>query len=295
MLGNDANGEANSWSSSSSVTLSEETFKELRAIIRDHAGIWFPDNKRYLVESRVEPRLTATGADSFEEYVRQLSGGAKRKEIERLVNAVTINETCFFRHRDQFETIANDLLPRISDRRDVRDGKLRLWSTACSAGDEAYSLAMAGRAWNQSRFRKATIEVVGTDIDTEALEHARQGCYRERAVRKVPEKYLERFFDHQDGKYVVRESIREMVRFCKVNLTDSFRVRQMGPFDIIVCANVLIYFADKVEQKVVKALYQTLRPGGYFLVGGPETLGDLDVTLDTVRDAGTLAYRKPSK
>ena len=276
------------------ASLSRQTFNRLRDLVREHAGIDFPDEKRYLLESRVKPRLLAQEVPDFETYADRLEQGDTR-EIARLVNAVTINETAFFRHPSQFEALEDTILPELVRlHQQERSGPMRLWSAACSAGDEAYSLAILIRDTIGPRHPRMDYEIVGTDIDTEVLEEARAGRYRKRSVRNVPPAYLRDYFDRSGEAFVVDPAIRDMVEFRPLNLTDAQDMRRMRNFDLIMCANVLIYFNETSKKNVLQGLYRSLRPGGYLFVGGSEALGELDVPLEPVRHEGALAYRRPT-
>ncbi|WP_118831480.1 CheR family methyltransferase [Salinibacter ruber] len=276
------------------ASLSRQTFNRLRDLVREHAGIDFPDEKRYLLESRVKPRLLAQEVPDFETYADRLEQGDTR-EIARLVNAVTINETAFFRHPSQFEALEDTILPELVRlHQQERSGPMRLWSAACSAGDEAYSLAILIRETIGPRHPRMDYEIVGTDIDTEVLEEARAGRYRKRSVRNVPPAYLRDYFDRSGEAFVVDPAIRDMVEFRPLNLTDAQDMRRMRNVDLIMCANVLIYFNETSKKNVLQGLYRSLRPGGYLFVGGSEALGELDVPLEPVRHEGALAYRRPT-
>ncbi len=276
------------------ASLSRQTFNRLRDLVREHAGIDFPDEKRYLLESRVKPRLLAQEVPDFETYADRLEQGDTR-EIARLVNAVTINETAFFRHPSQFEALDDTILPELVRlHQQERSGPMRLWSAACSAGDEAYSLAILIRETIEPRHPRMDYEIVGTDIDTAVLEEARAGRYRKRSVRNVPPAYLRDYFDRSGEAFVVDPAIRDMVEFRPLNLTDAQDMRRMRDFDLIMCANVLIYFNETSKKDVLQGLYRSLRPGGYLFVGGSEALGGLDVPLEPVRHEGALAYRRPT-
>jgi chemotaxis protein methyltransferase CheR len=276
------------------ASLSRQTFNRLRDLVREHAGIDFPDEKQYLLESRVKPRLMAQEVPDFETYADRLEQGDTR-EIARLVNAVTINETAFFRHPSQFEALEDTILPELVRlHQQERSGPMRLWSAACSAGDEAYSLAILIRETIEPRHPRMDYEIVGTDIDTAVLEEARAGRYRKRSVRNVPPAYLRDYFDRSGEAFVVDPAIRDMVEFRPLNLTDAQDMRRMRNFDLIMCANVLIYFNETSKKDVLQGLYRSLRPGGYLFVGGSEALGELDVPLEPVRHEGALAYRRPT-
>lgn len=276
------------------ATLSEQTFNQLRSIIRDRAGIQFPEEKRYLLESRVHARLVACELSSFEAYVQHLQNGHDSDEMTHLLNAVTINETSFFRHKKQFEALRDVFLPEVIEQRQEENAKtVRLWSAACSAGDEAYSLAIIIKERLKPRFPHMNFQVLGTDINTEVLDEARAGKYRRRAIRNVPATYLRKYFHETGDTFVLQPSIREMVTFKPLNLTSSRDMRRMRDFDVVMCANVLIYFDQKQKKQVLQSMYRALRPGGYLLVGGSEALGDAASQFESVQKKGALAYRRP--
>jgi len=276
------------------ATLSKETFDQLRRILRERAGLEFPDEKRYLLESRVRPRLVACGVSDFEGYVRYLHQNDAAAEFTHLMNAVTINETSFFRHRAQFDALKHELLPAVIEERQREGGhRVRLWSAACSAGDEAYSLAILVREQMQPRYPHVEFEIIGTDINTEMLDMARAGRYRKRAIRNVPTAYLHKYFQRLDETFVLEPSIRDMVTFRPLNLTDEYDMRRMRDFDVVMCANVLIYFADSVKEQVLDSLHRALRPGGYLFVGGSEALGGAASRFESKQEGDALFYRRP--
>lgn len=284
----------NKWTKATEATLSEPTFNQLRALIREHVGISFRDNKRYLLESRVRSRLLACQVEDYEAYVRYLRENKNSREMTHLVNAVTINETSFYRNPAQFEALAQDLLPTlIAQRRREGTRRVRLWSAACSTGDEAYSLAIIIKERLKPRFPHVQFDIVATDIDTDVLDTARAGRYRARAVRNVPTAYLHKLFQRDGDAYVLHSSVRDMVTFRQLNLVDPAAMRSMRNFDVVMCANVLIYFNESKKKRVLQSLRRALRPGGYLFVGGSEALGGSSIPFAPVRTEGALAYQRP--
>lgn len=274
--------------------LSRRTFDELRAFIYDQTGIYFRDNKRYLLESQVGRRLKQLGLSSFDEYADLVQNGHRRTELPALVNAITINETFFFRHPNQYTAIAEVLLPKLITQRTGRR-RVRIWSAACSTGDEAYTLALLIREQVQPRFPATRFEIVGTDINTEVLATARAGSYSPYAVRNIPPAYLDTYFTCENGRYVLNPALREMVRFKHFNLTDRHTIHRFRNFDIILCANVLIYFDDETKQGVISNLYNSLAPGGYLFVGTSETLHGVTQAFQPTRLGDTIAYKKEKR
>ncbi len=270
--------------------LSQRSFDALRALIYDHTGIHFRDNKRYLLESQVRRRLKALQLGSYEEYVQLIQNGKRRTELPALVNAVTINETFFFRHPKQYKAIANTLLPKLiteSNRRHIR-----IWSAACSTGDEPYTLALLIHDQVKERFPGVQFSIVGSDINTDVLETARAGRYGDYAVRNIPEAYLRKYFQHEGNHYLIAPEVARMVSYKHLNLTDHQALTRLRRFDIILCANVLIYFDTETKQAVITNLYDRLQRGGYLFVGTSETLHGVTRALKPVRFSKTIAYQK---
>lgn len=272
--------------------LAEDTFVRLRTFIYDQTGIYFQDNKRYLLESRVGRRVSALGLPDFNAYYHHVQNGGMRTELPMLVNAITINETFFFRNTAQLEVLEDEILPEIVRQREV-DGsrRIRLWSAACSSGDEPYTLALLIKERIQPRYPHIRFEVVGTDINTEVLDNAKQATFGQYAVRNVPPEYS-KYFRQEGDNYTLDPSVRELVSFKHLNLMDKRGMLFMRGFDVILCANVLIYFDNHSKQQVVGSLYNSLNPGGYLLVGFSETLYGVTQALQPVRFSKTIAYRK---
>ena len=274
-----------------STRLSETAFNELRTFISEQTGIHFRDNKRYLLESQVGRRLKALGVPSFEEYVRLLRNGRQPSELPHLVNAVTINETFFFRHPNQYQALADELIPALAE---AKSGlrRIRIWSAACSTGDEPYTLAIIMKEQVQPRFPRLRFEIVGTDINTDVLDTAREGIYGSYAVRNISPTLLRKYFRPEGDRYHLSPEVRKMVSFKRINLTDHSSMRSMRNFDVVLCANVLIYFDEHVKQQVTADLYSSLTPGGYLFVGTSETLHGVTRAFQPVRLDKTIVYQK---
>ncbi len=280
------------------ASLSDATFHELRAFIYERTGLYFRDNKRYLLENRLGRRLAALGLPDFEAYLALLRGAGARAEADALFNAVTINETYFFRHADQHALFVGHLLPELIEER-LRRGqrRVRLWSAACSTGDEPYTLALLIRETLRTRYPHVAFEILGTDLNTDVLAHARRGFFSSYAVRNVPPALLRQYFQaHGDGPnrtYELDRRVRSMVTFQTLNLVDPAGMARMRDVDAAFCANVLIYFDDEAKRQVAGHLYHALRDGGYLFVGVSETLYGVTQSFQPTRFAQAVAYRKP--
>ncbi len=269
--------------------LSEATFEALRTLIYDKTGIHFPDNKRYLLESRVGRRLSALQMHTYEDYYRFLQNGGFRQEMPEFINSITINETFFFRQPEQMEMLKNDLVPAAVARGASR---VRIWSAACSTGDEPYTIALVIKEQLQPKYPNVRFEVVGTDINSEVLNTARSGLYSRYAVRNIPEPIFKRYFKEAGDQFQLSEDVRRMVAYKQVNLMDRAAMAGLFQFDIVFCANVLIYFDGRAKQQVVQALYNSLNQGGFLLLSFSETLYGVSQSFRPVRFGKNIAYQK---
>lgn len=273
--------------------LSAELFEQFRDFIYRETGIYFQDHKKYLLESRVGRRVATLGQPDYRAYFDHLRSIGARTEMPHLINAITINETFFFRNPAQFDALEADVLPDLIARR-MQDGsrRLRIWSAACSTGDEPYTLALMLRERLAPRHPQMRFEVIGTDINTEVLDTARAGVYGPYAVRNIPPNYLRSYFTQDGDAYTLSPEIRRMVTFKRLNLMDRMGMQMMRGIDLILCANVLIYFDEDSKKQVISSFYNSLNPGGYLLVGFSETLYGVTQAFQPVRYAKTIAYKK---
>ncbi len=276
-----------------STKLPDDLFQQLRKLIYEHTGIFFADNKKYLLESRVSRRLTAMGVDTFKDYYGELMNGAGPVEMPHLINAITINETFFFRNEPQLAALEGTILPELIERkRQIGSNKVRIWSAASSTGEEPYTIELIIREKFHSRFPGMKFEVVGTDINTQVLDVARRGIYKEYSIRNTPKNYLDRYFKQEEDKFVLNEEIRRTAEFRQLNLFDKIGMKMMRDFDVVFAANVLIYFDFNSKQAVVSSIYDSLNRGGYFFVGYSETLYGLSQAFKPVHFDKAIAYRK---
>lgn len=277
--------------SSPKTTLSEETFSRLRSIITDQTGIRFRDNKRYLLESQLFRRLTELDLPSFEDYLHFIQNGHCENELPHLISAITINETSFFRHPVHYEVIKDELVPSLIEQNNRASPRVRFWSTACSTGDEPYSLAILVKEHLAPRYPNVRFEIVASDIDVGALATARRGTYGTYAVRHLP-RYAQKYFTKTDDGYQLDAELRRMVTFRHLNLTDPQPLPFLRNFDIVLCANVLIYFHREAKRIALKHVYDNLTPNGTLLIGVTETLTEYTQAFHPVRVGDALVYQK---
>ncbi len=272
--------------------LSGPLFEQYRDIIYEKTGIYFQDNKKYLLESRIRRRLKSSGHPDYQSYLQHLQNEGMRSELPELLNAITINETSFFRIIPQVDVLQKHILPNIIAEREKTTRQVRIWSAGCSTGNEPYTIALIVKDHLIPCYPHIQFEIIGTDLNTEMLEIARAGVYSPHAVRNVPPAVLERYFIKRRDRFELKPEVRQMVRFFRQNLSDRVSMANMHHFDLVLCANVLIYFDTRSKQQVVMALYDSMNPGGYLLVGFSETLYGVTQAFTPVRFDKTIAYRK---
>lgn len=279
---------------SNKITLSSTSFEAWRTYIYELCGIYFQDNKKYLLESRLLKRITHLKLTSFEEYLKFVKFNPQaRAEKKYLYEAITINETFFFRNQPQLDALTSKIfLETIEKKRKLGKKKIKIWSAASSSGEEAYSVAMVIIDMIKPKFRDIEFEIVGTDINEDVLERARKGVYKEYAIRNTPAFFLKKYFKKEGMNYIIDPKLKSMVTFSYLNLADDMSMRNMIDFDIIFCANVLIYFDAKSKIKVVSHLYNSLNRGGYLFIGYAETLHGISKAFKLESFPKTISYKK---
>lgn len=273
--------------------MSHDVFTRLRTVIYEKTGIYFHDSKQYLVESRVGQRMRALGISDFENYWDLLYHRRADRELPLLLNSITINETSFFRNQAQFDAIADVVVPDIIAKKcGGSDRTICLWSAGCATGEEAYTLAVLCLHRLRLRYPAFQFSIIGTDINTEVLASARLGEYRDYAVRNVPEEILEKYFEMDGGSYRVTHEVRNLVEFKQHNLMDAVSPLSSGRADVILCANVLIYFDLAARRRAVEHLNQHLADEGRLMVGFSESLLGVTDLMTPVRLRRATVYRK---
>ncbi len=282
------------WGGNAKKELSEVDFKEIREFIYNKCGIYFADNKKYLLENRLNNRLEDLKLATFGDYIKFLKfnpGG--RNELNKLFDAITINETSFFRNMPQIKAFETVVIPELLEKNKTNSfPSLKIWSAASSSGEEPYTLAMVLYNKYRSQLAKYKIDILGTDISEEILEKSKNGIYSEYSMRNIEPEYLNKYFDKKDGKYFLKEEIKSMVRFEQANLLDKLRMGTFRNFDVIFCRNVLIYFDNKAKTQVVNSLYDSLKPGGYLFIGHSESLHGISKAFKLVHFVKAMGYKK---
>jgi chemotaxis protein methyltransferase CheR len=269
-------------------TIGPENYRFLKDYIYRESGIVLDDDKHYLLEARLLPLAQESHLASLDALCVALRNNGDPPLQRRVVEAMTTHETLFFRDIAPFEALKADVLPPLLEQRKVTR-KLSFWSAAASSGQEAYSLAMLllemGLAdWN--------LQILGTDLSEQILQRAREGRFMQIEVnRGLAASYLLKYFDRQGLDWRIKDRVRRMVHFEQFDLRKSMRTK--GPFDVIFCRNVLIYFDVATKKKILQELRGALFPGGFLILGSAETTLNLDNEFLRVPMGRTVLYQAP--
>jgi chemotaxis protein methyltransferase CheR len=248
------------------LELGNRHFEQICGILYDVCGIKLGAGKEGLVKSRLQKRLRNLGFDDFETYVDFVQSENGAEELATMVDALTTNKTSFFREPAHFEFLQKKILPNIQ-------GQLRIWSAGCSSGEEPYSIAIMLHE-ELSGIDRMDVRVLATDISVRMLTKAREGVYSQDCLEGIPKATIHRFFTkvrtHSGFSYRVNDQARALIRFAPLNLMESWPMR--GPFDVVFCRNVMIYFDKPTREQLVNRYWELLKPGGHLFVGHSESL-----------------------
>ena len=275
-------------------SITEADFEKFREYFYRKTGIQFDSAKRYFVDKRLIERMEVTGMDSFRNYFVKLRFESDGAEMQQLVNAMTVNETYFFRETYQFDCMVNDMLDEIAKGR-KKGSRIRIWSVPSSTGEEPYSIALyLLERWQQ--IDDYEVEIMSSDIDTTVLNAANRGVYSPRSVANLPKPYLSKYFRPlPDGDWLLSRDIVDSVEFTRVNLTDPADTRRFRDIDLIFCRNLLIYFDDLSRRVAAEAMYDALRPGGFICLGHSESMSRISSLFDVRRFPDAMVYQKPQE
>lgn len=268
--------------------ITESEFRAVRDIMYARTGIQLNDSKRALVCNRLRKRLLVTNKNSYADYIRLL-GEKSSAEMEAFVNAITTNETFFFRHDDQFSFLINRILPELINKRQAQGRhELNIWSAACSTGEEPYTLAILLEDFF-ARKPGWTFRIHATDINTDVLAHAMTGRFTDRSLQLVKKKPEMRWFTpvaDKPGFYTLAHEIRRHVKFRAHNLMEPPPFKNI---DLLFVRNVMIYFDKASKQTAVSHLASALEEDGYFFISLAETLNDVKTELEYIK-SGVYAH-----
>jgi chemotaxis protein methyltransferase CheR len=274
------------------LVITDADFQKFREFFYRKTGIHFDDSKRYFVDKRLIDRIETTGADDFRSYFIGLRFESSGEELQELVNAMTVNETYFFREAYQFDCMVNDMLNEVVKRKRP-GGRIRIWSIPSSTGEEPYSIAI----YLLERWPKIDdyeVEILSSDIDTGVLARAQRGVYSPRSVAQLPKPYLERYFrPRSDGDFEISRDLVAAVDFSRVNLNEASDTRKFRDIDLIFCRNLLIYFDDVSRRVAAEAMYDALSPGGFICLGHSESMSRITSLFTVRRFPDAMVYQKP--
>lgn len=262
-------------------------FKEF---LQEACGILLGDNKQYLVKSRLRKIMEEQQFSSLGQLVDQLRRSSRGRLKEVVIDAMTTNETLWFRDNHPFRILTEKVLPELIERRDGQP--LRIWSAACSTGQEPYSIGMVVDEFRRLRpgRLKSDVKIVATDISGSVLEAARKAEYEMLAIGRglSPERQKQYFVKTASGSWQVKPQIRAMVEFRELNLLERY---MLGRFDVVFCRNVLIYFSAELKRDILSRMHQVLTPGGYLILGASESLNGLPDKYEMVQCNPGIIYR----
>ncbi|MFP4496733.1 MAG: CheR family methyltransferase [Vulcanimicrobiota bacterium] len=274
------------------MKLNTTDFRLFRDFVYDLTGIYFEETKKYLLERRIERRMDELGAATVREYYYLLKADNRGSEVANLINAVTTNETYFFRNISHIKLLGEELLPGLIKQK-RKEGKLnlKLWSAACSTGEEPYTLAI-NVLENIEDIHKWNVQILANDINRQVLNAARRGVYGKRSVKEVHSYYLQKYFTPKDRGYEVTRDLKQLVRFFHMNIIDEKQMKNIKDVDIIFCRNVLIYFDTKSRKKAVDLMYDSLTRGGYIFLGHSESMSRISTAYKLVKYKNGIIYKK---
>ncbi|NRB22288.1 protein-glutamate O-methyltransferase CheR [Shewanella sp.] len=253
--------------------MTKKNFEFIQILAYEETGILLPERKKHMVYSRLSRRLRHLGLENFNQYCDRVQ--KEPKELMNFVNALTTNLTAFFREEHHFDYLDKEIAPLWRRRQDKR---LRIWSSACSTGEEAYSIAMtlvnhfAGAEWD--------LKILATDLDTNVLSKAAKGCYAEDCITGLPVRYREKYMRMTANGIQMKRSLQNKIHFKQLNLLHKWPMT--GPFDVIFCRNVLIYFDNETKAKIIAKFRKLLAPDGLLFIGHSETLINLSDEFELI-------------
>ncbi len=263
---------------SSKLRFTKKEFEKLCRRIYDLCGINL-SGKTELVESRLSKRVLSFNLASYEQYFQFVDNDRSGKEQIWMIDALTTNKTSFYREIEHFNFIRQNILPNFQER------KMRIWSAACSTGEEPYSIAV--QLFEElPRIKARDVKILATDISTQVLRDAYEAVYNEHTLEPVPKAWRNKYFQAENANkktWRVIPEIRNIVRFARLNFMESFPMS--GPFDVIFCRNAMIYFDKPTQAKLVNRFYDLLKPGGFLFVGHSESLNGVSHSYKYIQPA----------
>ena len=271
------------------ISITAKEYYQFSKQLEQESGIVLGENKQYLVANRLSGICQELGITSLGELLEIINKNSIPSLNARIIQAMTTNETLWFRDQYPYEFLKRIILPEIVR---SRPGSVRIWSAACSSGQEPYSISMIFEEYRHDypKGKYVNIQIMATDISSAILEHAKEGKYSEIALsRGLSDDRREKYFTAHDDKMIVNENIRNQVVFRQLNLKDSYT--SLGKFHVIFCRNVLIYFAPDLKSDILERMARSLEPGGYLFLGGSESIAHYTNKFENARSFNGMAFR----
>ncbi len=267
------------------LSITDKEFNQIKEIMHKRTGVFLKPSKKPLVMTRLRKRMEELGLKTYEEYIALLRG-ANSQELESFINAITTNETYFFRHTAQFNYLFETILPEIVQQKsDAGKRGVFFWSAACSTGEEPYSLAITCNEYFKEH-KNIVPQIMATDVNSDVINVARKGVYPARSFRNMPDALKEKYFDPVDSTgpipridFAIKKSVKAKVKFKSHNLLNVFAG---DPVDVVFLRNVMIYFQRDVRQKVVSLIESKVIKGGYLFISLSESLNDITTRFQMV-------------
>lgn len=275
------------------IRMSDEEFRQIRDYIYNYCGLYFDIDAKYMLEKRLNRRVSQLQLNSFKDYFYRLRYSRDcEEELSLVIDLLTTNETYFFREDFQLKAFTDEILPEIiKNKRGTGDRSLRIWSAGCSSGEEPYTIAML--MLQNPELRRWDVEIIGTDISKQVLIKAREGVYGKNSFRSTEDYYVQRYFTEEDGRLRISDQVKRLVTISHLNLLDVSRVSLLGRMDAIFCRNVIIYFNLEAKKKVISRLYQQLSKGGFLLLGHSESLMNISTDFVLRHFTHDMVYQRP--
>ena len=264
-------------------------FQFISNLVRERSAISLEPGKEYLVESRLGPVARDNGLASLEDLVAAIRQPGAQNLTRQVVEAMTTNETSFFRDIHPFDALRQQILPELVSKRS-KERTLCIWSNACSSGQEPYTIAMILRE-HFPELNGWTVRLVGSDLSTQILKRAREGVFNQTEVnRGLPAPLLIKYFQKEGLQWRIKDELRRMVDFQQINLVETWPAT-LPKMDIVFLRNVLIYFQPETKKAILDKLKNSLRPDGYLFLGGAETTMNLDTSFSRVQLGKAVCYQ----
>ncbi|MEJ2402922.1 MAG: protein-glutamate O-methyltransferase CheR [Candidatus Thiodiazotropha sp.] len=271
-----------------SMAISPAEYESFRNYLQDACGILLGSGKEYLVSSRLNGIMRESGVGSLNELTKMIKSPSQARMKVRVIDAMTTNETFWFRDIGHFILLKETILPDLNKQRG--GGAIRIWSAACSSGQEPYNISMIAEDYQSMKGAGRAVQIQATDISSKVLDEARKGVYCGLAVeRGLTLDQQRRYFIPKDKCLEVKPEIKRRVSFRSQNLAENYQ--SLGRFDVIFCRNVLIYFSNDLKKDIVERMANALNPGGYLFLGSTESLNQVTNRFEMKVGHGGISYR----